>query len=214
MAPPIPSAPKLGTLSSRMSESKAEQNQQQSGHVHGQDLKREERQQQAQASRDARKHRAGAPQLDCQAERPERQQQVGDLWIGDRRRETAGGGTSGCDALRVTRVQSLESAIEACDGAAIELPQQIIHVGGDEVDERWRGVSASDPVKARLLLHGLFGEGDVRWRASASERRTLPYPTPPSSPSSRRAAGRSAPDAPHRCGCLAPWRRRRRRWSG
>ena len=54
------------------------------GDVHGEDLKRKEGQQQAQAAGHARKNAARVPELDGQAEHAEREQQIRNLRMGDR----------------------------------------------------------------------------------------------------------------------------------
>ena len=87
------------------------------------------------------------------------------------------------DAGHATRVQSLRLSIEASDGAAIELADEIRNIVGDEIDERrrrgdrWRGYAIAgataavlDAVRKSETAHGLASAGGTHTRRDGGGR--------------------------------------------
>ena len=213
--PPTASRPWLDHLDLQDQQHESEQDQQEPGVVDRQDLEREERQQQADAADDAGHDGAGAPQLDRQA-RACRASAAGRR-SGDARSRSGSAAASVISTSRTSAFVELErgrGAVEALDRPAVELPDQIRDVGGDDVDERRRGGQ-------RLLLgeRSALGARPARRArrcgraASRASARRPRCPRPSSSPSPRRPFRRCpTPGARRRCACRGPWRRRRRRW--
>ena len=171
---------------------KAEQDQQDAGGADRQHLEGEKRQQQADAAGDTRQDGARGPELDRQPERAEHQQQVGDLRVGQRAQHL----------LRPRHLDRVRGRARRCGASrsrpskrvtrpAVELRQEVRHVGRDEVDERRLGVErlllGVGPALGDRLLDQLDVALALRRRASARSRRR---PRPSSSPSPRRPSGR------------------------
>ena len=108
----------------------------------GQNLKGEEREQQRQPADHAGNDGTWIPQFDCEAQHPERQQQIGDLRVRDRAEKLLTPRHVYANDLRVGRFERRCSAVEAFDRPAVELPQQIVEVLRHEIDQRRRGSAA------------------------------------------------------------------------
>ena len=124
--PPTVEQAVAGDLDLEHQQQQAEEHQQQAGVVDRQHLEREERQQQAEAADDARQHRARVPQLDRRA-RACRGSAAGTRCSDGRWRSAraAAGSSRSARPWRAAVCSVAVRAVEARDGAAVELLQQI-----------------------------------------------------------------------------------------
>ena len=142
-------------------QSHPEEHEQQSSHVNGQDLEREDGQQQAHAAGDTWQHEPGIPELDDQAQHAQAEQQVGELRVGDRAQHALA--PRGLDAFDAgpRRTHGDGASVEATHRPAVELPKQVVDILGRQVDERRDGVERFALSERPTFGHRLGRQGGV-----------------------------------------------------
>ena len=159
--PPEAQHAEAGNLDLDDQQGDAEQDQQEARGAHGHELKREEGEQQAEPPDDARQNRARVPQLDRQAERAEHEQQRRHLRVRDGAQDALAPGHLHLDDAGVGGPDGHGAAVEARDGRAIQLLEQVTDVGRNQVDERRRRGQGLAIGERAAVEHGLGRKGDV-----------------------------------------------------
>ena len=139
----------------------AERDQQQPRGIHRQNLKGKKRQQEAQTARNAGKDGAGVPQFDGQSDHAERQQQVGDLGMGDGAEKSLTTRHLDLPQRDIPGADGGRSAVESRDRAAIEPAQQVADIWRDQIDQGRNGAEGFSIREGPALDDGLLGEHHV-----------------------------------------------------
>ncbi len=109
--------------------------QQQAREIDGQHVHREEREHKSDGAEHARREHAGMREFRVEPEDADNQKDEKDVWLHDAREEFFARGHFARDDDRMRESELRLGAVEARDGAAVELREQIFGRGGDEIDE-------------------------------------------------------------------------------
>ena len=134
ISPPTVSTPCVGANTSTTNSRKREPHQSQAGVVHWQRPERVEPEQQADPAHHARQDAARVRQLEEEAHRAEAEQDVGDRRVADGVQELVDEAHLDSLDLCIGRLERHRPAGRR-DGPAVDLAQQVVQVGRDEVDD-------------------------------------------------------------------------------